>query len=37
MFIDREDILNLFIVSNIPLPTRALPPSKDALSDEIPF
>jgi hypothetical protein len=37
MFIDREDILNLFIVNNIPLPAGALPPERDALSDEIPF
>src|SRR3984957_2881475 len=26
MFIDREDILNLYIVNNLPLPTKAQPP-----------
>jgi hypothetical protein len=36
MFMDREDILNLYIVSNIPLPTAALPPVSDAV-DDIPF
>jgi hypothetical protein len=39
MFMDREDILNLFIVTNVPLPAAALPPSsKDRfLDDDIPF
>ncbi len=39
MFMDRNDILNLFIVANLPLPKGALPPSNgfDALDDEIPF
>jgi hypothetical protein len=38
MFMDREDILNLFVVTNLPLPSGALPPSKDLLFDEeIPF
>ena len=38
MFVDREDILNLYTISNIPLPAAALPPvdDKDA-SNEIPF
>jgi hypothetical protein len=36
MFMDREDILNIFIVSQIPLPAAALPAAKE-LSDEIPF
>jgi hypothetical protein len=36
MFMDREDILNLFIVTNTPMPKRAFPPEVD-LSDEIPF
>ena len=35
MFMDRDDILNLFTVSNIPLPASALPPSANSLSDEI--
>jgi hypothetical protein len=29
MFIDRDDILNLFVVTNVPLPTAALPPADD--------
>jgi hypothetical protein len=39
MFMDRNDSLNLFIVTNLPLPRGALPPSNgsDALDDEIPF
>jgi hypothetical protein len=38
MFMDREDILNLFIVTSVPLPAAALPSPKDnSLDDEIPF
>jgi len=39
MFIDREDILNLFIVTNLPLPEKALPPVRflDDIDGEIPF
>lgn len=39
MFMDRDDILNLFIVTNLPLPKAALPPRSafDALDDDIPF
>jgi hypothetical protein len=37
MFMDRDDILNLFTVNNIPLPLGALPPSSQPLSDDIPF
>ena len=39
MFMDREDILNLFIVTNLPLPKGAVPPENTAnrLDDEIPF
>ncbi|MES2668897.1 MAG: hypothetical protein V4673_00520 [Pseudomonadota bacterium] len=39
MFMDRDDILNLFIVTNLPLPKGALPPKKgmDPFDDEIPF
>lgn len=39
MFMDREDILNLFIVTNLPLPKDALPPAKAlyALDEGIPF
>lgn len=36
MFMDREDILNLYVVTNLPLPQAALPPAP-ALDDEIPF
>jgi hypothetical protein len=37
MFMDRDDILNLFTVNNIPLPLGALPPGSQPLSDDIPF
>jgi hypothetical protein len=39
MFMDREDILNLFIVTNLPLPkgARLQPPGIDRLEDEVPF
>lgn len=39
MFMDRDDILNLFIVTNLPLPKGALPPKNafDDLDDDIPF
>ena len=39
MFMDRDDILNLFIVMNLPLPKSALPLKKTANSfdDDIPF
>lgn len=37
-FMDREDILNLFIVTNLPLPKGALPPPTPRThDDEIPF
>jgi hypothetical protein len=36
IFMDREDILNLYIVSNIPLPPPALPPETKA-EYEVPF
>lgn len=36
IFMDREDILNLYIVNNIPLPTGALPPPEPD-KDELPF
>jgi hypothetical protein len=35
MFMDRDDILNLFVVSNVPLPVAALP--TPVLDDEISF
>jgi hypothetical protein len=40
MFMDRDDILNLFVVTNLPLPKGALPPSPsswDDLDDDVPF
>jgi hypothetical protein len=39
MFMDREDILNLFVVTNLPLPKGALPAKKavDLSDDDIPF
>ncbi len=41
MFIDRDDILNLYVVANVPLPAAALPPTPadpwDRTSDELPF
>jgi hypothetical protein len=29
IFIDRDDILNLYMVTNLPLPAEALPPTPD--------
>jgi hypothetical protein len=37
MFMDRNDILNLFIVHNVQLPEGALPKATSELDDEIPF
>jgi hypothetical protein len=39
IFMDRDDILNLYIVSNVPLPKGALPrePLKNDFDDDIPF
>lgn len=39
MFMDREDILNLFVVTSLPLPASALPPQAAVytLGDDIPF
>lgn len=40
MFMDRDDILNLFIVTNLPLPKGALPPPPSPwgdLDDDVPF
>jgi hypothetical protein len=36
IFMDREDIVNLFVVTNLPLPAGALPPT-DHLDDDLPF
>lgn len=38
MFMDRDDILNLYITSNIPLPSGAIPQEvEDFNNDDIPF
>lgn len=37
LFMDRDDILNLYIVNNVPLPAESLPKSTDIDMDEIPF
>lgn len=40
MFMDRDDILDLFVVTNLPLPKGAIPEQKspwDDLDDDIPF
>lgn len=39
MFMDREDILNLFVVTNVLLPQAALPPvtRRSELDEDIPF
>lgn len=34
MFMDRDDILNLFVVSNIPLPSGALPKEPSSIWDD---
>jgi hypothetical protein len=36
LFMDRDDILNLFIVTNLPLPRGAVP-EETAFNDEMPF
>jgi hypothetical protein len=36
LFMDRDDIVNLFVVTNLPLPVGALP-ATDPLDDELPF
>lgn len=37
MFIDRTDILNLYVVTNLPLPAKALPQEADPSDSEPPF
>jgi hypothetical protein len=37
MFMDREDILNLYIVINLPLPEGALPKANRSLDEDLPF
>jgi hypothetical protein len=37
MFMDRDDILNLFVVTNVPLPIEALPIEELTEDDDLPF
>lgn len=37
MFTDRTDIVNLYVVTNLPLPARALPQESDPWGAEPPF
>ncbi len=37
LFMDREDILNLYIVSSLPLPEGAISKSAPSFNDDIPF
>lgn len=37
MFMDRDDIMNLFIASNTPLPGKAIPANPFSSNDEAPF
>lgn len=37
LFMDRDDILNLYTVSNLPLPAAALPKEFDTVDDDMPF
>lgn len=37
LFMDRDDILNLFIVTSLPLPTGATPAQLPAEEDDLPF
>ncbi len=37
LFMDRDDILNLFVVTNIPLPVGAVPEIRFVPSDDVPF
>jgi len=37
LFMDREDIVNLFITSTLPLPDGAIPDSQASFDDEVPF
>lgn len=37
MFMDRDDILNLFVVTNLPLPKGALPPTSSWNVEDVSF
>ena len=37
LFMDRDDILNLYVVTNLPLPKGAIPDAPTVGEDDIPF
>lgn len=37
MFIDRDDLLNLYVVASMPLPQAAVPPRLTVVENEEPF
>ncbi len=37
MFMDKDDLLNLFIVTNLPMPSTTVEEVDDSLSDDFPF
>ena len=38
IFMDRNDVLNLFVITSVPLPAAALPERRaSSFDDEIPF
>lgn len=37
LFMDRDDILNLYIVTGLPLPDGAIPPPNSIPDSDIPF
>ena len=37
LFMDREDIINLYIANSLPLPQNAFPTAKSEFDDDIPF
>ena len=37
LFMDRDDILNLYVVTNLPLPKGAMPEASPSEEDDIPF
>ena len=37
LFMDRDDILNLYVVTNLPLPGAAQPSTQASPADDLPF
>jgi hypothetical protein len=37
LFLDQDDILNLYVVTNLPLPKGAMPVASPSANDELPF